>query len=272
MRSRHTDWHTFLNCFVLPNITGITPVIKVDISNWMILKDIKHADEQLNEPGNIDLLLGADLFYEMSRPGRYTHPRDYPVIQETALGWTIAGRNPATTNPNNTTLEEAKRAFIQRETSKLDYIIKHHWNVKPAEPPTITGRQNTGEEPRHSHKPIKDERGVNRCPTNMDPTYLGNSHLAAERRSSITDIKLGRGPKRKLQYHNSRKNCEETRPKKSVRFQEGNKIHHGPPSSNSMDSVTAVNEPMEPVCTCAPQTTQTSHFVNSCASHQRWHH
>ena len=42
---------------------------------------------------------------------------------------------------------------------------------------------------------------------------------------------------------------------------------------NSMDSATAVNEPMEPVCTFAPQTTTTTDFhVNFCASLQRWHH
>jgi predicted nicotinamide N-methyase len=49
----------------------MTPAKKLDISGWKIPKDIKLADEQFNEPGSIDLLLGADLFYEMSRPGRY---------------------------------------------------------------------------------------------------------------------------------------------------------------------------------------------------------
>jgi predicted nicotinamide N-methyase len=44
----------------------------LNISNWKIPKDIKLADEEFNEPGSIDLFLGADLFYEMSRTGRYT--------------------------------------------------------------------------------------------------------------------------------------------------------------------------------------------------------
>ena len=42
--------------------------------------------------------------------------------------------------------------------------------------------------------------------------------------------------------------------------------------SNTMDSATAVNEPMEPVCTFAPQTTTTDLHVNFCAPLQRWHH
>jgi len=51
----------------------------------------------------------------MSRPGRRTCPGNYPVLQETVLGWTTAGRTPA-----NTTVEDAKRAFL-RETR----IIEH---------------------------------------------------------------------------------------------------------------------------------------------------
>ena len=38
LRSRHTDWHTILDCAVLSNITGMTPVTKLDISSWKIPK------------------------------------------------------------------------------------------------------------------------------------------------------------------------------------------------------------------------------------------
>jgi hypothetical protein len=72
LRSRHTDWHTTLDCAVLTNITGTTPPTKLDTSSWKIPTDIKLADEQFNQPGSINLLIGADLFYEMSRPGRHT--------------------------------------------------------------------------------------------------------------------------------------------------------------------------------------------------------
>ena len=96
LRSRHTDGTLHLTA-VLPNITGMTPVTKQDISSWKIPKDIKLADEQFHQPGGIDLLIGADLFYKMSRPGRHTRPGNFPVLQETVLGWTLAGRTPATT-------------------------------------------------------------------------------------------------------------------------------------------------------------------------------
>jgi hypothetical protein len=184
---------------------------------------MKLAEEQFNKPGSIDLF-GADLFDEMSRPGRYTHPGNFPVLQETVFGWTLSGRTPATTNPNNTTLEEVKCAFL-RETSKLEYIIKHFWEVKPADQPTMTVRQKACEEYLHTHNPTEG-RGVNRRPIKIDPTHLGKSRLSAERKPSITGIKFGRGPKLKVQDHNFMKKCVETRHKMSVRFQEGNKTHY----------------------------------------------
>ena len=43
--------------------------------------------------GEIDLLLGADLFYEMLEPGRRTRP-NFPVLRETVLGWNLSGKIP----------------------------------------------------------------------------------------------------------------------------------------------------------------------------------
>jgi len=96
LRSRHTDWQTTLNCAILSHITGNTLSDKLDICTWKIPKDIKLADEQFEQPGGIDLLIGADLFFDMLRPGRRTRPGNYPFLQETLLGWTHSGRTPAT--------------------------------------------------------------------------------------------------------------------------------------------------------------------------------
>jgi len=75
LRSRHTDWHTTFDCAVLSNITGTTPPTRLDTSSWKIPTDINLADEQFNQPGDTDLLIGADLFYEMLQPGRRKRTR-----------------------------------------------------------------------------------------------------------------------------------------------------------------------------------------------------
>jgi hypothetical protein len=46
----------------LDNITGTTPPTKLDTSSWKLPKEIKWADEYFDQPGSIDLLIGADVF------------------------------------------------------------------------------------------------------------------------------------------------------------------------------------------------------------------
>jgi hypothetical protein len=191
LRFKHTDWHTTLDCAVLINITGTTPPTRLDTSSWKISIDINLADTYVNQPGGIDLLIGADLFYEMLQPGRHTLLGNCPVIQETVLGWTIAGRTPA-----NTTLD-VKRAFLL-ETSKLDYFIKHFWEVESMEPSTITAKQKACEKHFYKHNPTEEGRVVDRHPTKLGSIQPGTSRLSAEQGPSITDHRLGRGPKMKV--------------------------------------------------------------------------
>jgi hypothetical protein len=97
LRSRLLVWHTTLNCAILPNITGVAPSAKLDISSWKLPKDIKLADEQFYKPGGIALIIDADIFYEILRAGQRTRQGNFPVLQGTTHGWTISVRTPAIT-------------------------------------------------------------------------------------------------------------------------------------------------------------------------------
>jgi hypothetical protein len=127
LRSRHTGWTATINSAVLNHITGITPTTRLDTSSWKIPTNINLADKHFNQPGGIDLLIGADLLYEMLQPGRRTRPGDYPVLLETVLGWTVAGRTPA-----NTTLEDVKHAFLLGARQR-DHFINQFWEAESME-------------------------------------------------------------------------------------------------------------------------------------------
>jgi len=178
----------------------MTPATKLNTTDWKISMDIKLADEHFHQPGNTDLLIGAELFYEISRPGRRTRPGNYPVLQETVLGWTIAGRTPA-----NTTVEDAKRAFL-RETR----IVEHQ----------------ACEERLHTHNPTEEGVVVDRHPTKMESIQPRTSRFIAKQGPHTTDHKLGRGPKLKIQDHNFRKKNEETSQKKLVKFKEKTETYY----------------------------------------------
>jgi hypothetical protein len=124
----------------LSNITGTKSTSKLDTTSWKIPKDIKLAEEQFNQPGGIDLLKGADLFYEVLQPGRCTRPGNYPVLQETALGWTVCGRTPAATQ------NELQSTYLSREDNSLKSNLNRFWEVEAVEQSTMTAEQQACEE------------------------------------------------------------------------------------------------------------------------------
>jgi hypothetical protein len=97
----------------LPNITGATPPITLDTTSWNVPKDIKLEYDHFNVPGSICLLIGADIFYEILRLVSGARPGNYPVLQETALGWAISGRFPAVTT------RDSQHTFMLKEDKSV---------------------------------------------------------------------------------------------------------------------------------------------------------
>jgi len=158
LRSRHSDWHTTLDCAILSSITGTTPPSKLDTTSWKIPKGIKLADEQFDQQGSIDLLIGAGLVYEILQSGRRMRPGNFPVLQDTVLGWTISGRN------RDTNQNEAQSTYLSREDNSLKSNLKRFWEVKAVELSTMTAEQQTCEE----------------LPNKMGPNPINTSSVSEE--------------------------------------------------------------------------------------------
>jgi hypothetical protein len=92
--------------------------IRLDASSWNVPKDIKLADDHFNVPGSIDLLIGADIFYEILRSGSRARP-GFTALQETALGWAISGRTPAVAT------RDSQHTFLLKEDNSLKHKSNH---------------------------------------------------------------------------------------------------------------------------------------------------
>jgi hypothetical protein len=94
LSSKDGRYKNVVTCFILPNLTGKMPASYVDISQLRIPKDVQLADKEFNIPGNIDMLIGSDLYPYLIKNGHYTFGENHPIIQETHLGWLLLGRLP----------------------------------------------------------------------------------------------------------------------------------------------------------------------------------
>ena len=87
IKSRINDWETTIDCAVIPKTTGMTPTTFLDNSDWGIPEGLTLADENFNKPSSIDVLLGADVFFEILHNDKKMWPGNYPGLQDTELGW-----------------------------------------------------------------------------------------------------------------------------------------------------------------------------------------
>jgi hypothetical protein len=196
LRSRYINWQSNITCALLPRITDHTPTSRLDISSWKLPKGIQLADEQFNEPGPVDILLGAKLFFKLLLPECQTK-RGYPVLQETVLGWVLSGSTP-TTNPPRV----RQQSFFSQDTASVELNLNRFWELEEAEFTSMTPEQTACEQHFVSHTIQQaDGRFVVRLPLKMESTKLGASCRMAENRLLAIERRLDRNLDLKKQYH-----------------------------------------------------------------------
>jgi hypothetical protein len=80
-----------LTCLVLPRITSKMPMADIDISTWKFPSDIDLADRDFNKPVPYNILLGAEVFFEILMSEIYDC-KILPVLQNTKLGCSLFGK------------------------------------------------------------------------------------------------------------------------------------------------------------------------------------
>ena len=93
VKSRFNSWEPKIDCAILPMIKGMIRATCIDCNDWGIPEGLMSVDEKSNKRNSIVILLGADVFFEVLHHDE-TRPGYYSVLQDTELGWIIAGNIP----------------------------------------------------------------------------------------------------------------------------------------------------------------------------------
>lgn len=96
IKSRCNNFHKSTEFLIIPQISTTMPTIPMDPRHFEIPKNIPLADPEFYNPSTIDALIGVKLFYKLLSL-RQIALKNQPnaVLQETQLGWIIAGEiNP----------------------------------------------------------------------------------------------------------------------------------------------------------------------------------
>lgn len=91
LSSRFNTFGMDMQFIVLEKITQNLPTIEVNVTDLDIPKNIKLADPRFNIPSKIDILIGAERFWELVCMGQIKLGRNKPILQKSLLGWLVSG-------------------------------------------------------------------------------------------------------------------------------------------------------------------------------------
>lgn len=93
--SRHSDFETSINFHVIDSITNKLPSHHINVNQLNIPDTIEYhlADPDFHEPGVIDVLLGAEVFFELFL-GESKRTDKHTVFYNTSLGWVLTDSVP----------------------------------------------------------------------------------------------------------------------------------------------------------------------------------
>lgn len=92
IKSCYNNFTATLSFLVLKNITYNIPVQSFEASAINIPSNLKLADPEFNMSAKIDVLIGADLFFNLLCVGQIRLGMGKPLLQKSVFGWIISGR------------------------------------------------------------------------------------------------------------------------------------------------------------------------------------
>lgn len=100
LQSEQTSFKVSMFCLVLPKISDNLPKVSFD-SQILNLPNVKLADPSFNKPSTIDMLIGADLFWELIGSKQISLGKNKPILRDSKLGWLVAGPLPTFPTPKS---------------------------------------------------------------------------------------------------------------------------------------------------------------------------
>ncbi|XP_050065965.1 uncharacterized protein LOC126555042 [Aphis gossypii] len=101
VHSLHFKYSKKVEMSIINAITHQLPAVYVDVSQWKLPEQVQNnlADPDFYKPGNIDLLLGAELFFDLLGNEQLKVNNQLVTIRNTKLGWIVSGRVNSAQHP-----------------------------------------------------------------------------------------------------------------------------------------------------------------------------
>ncbi|XP_037957528.1 uncharacterized protein LOC119687322 [Teleopsis dalmanni] len=209
IRSRFNDSEFDLNFLISNRLSGYQPDSALDIRSWQLPSKINLADEHFHNSQSIDMLIGADCFFEMLRSGQLRLGRNLPMLQETVLGWIVSGRYNSSKHVINKSYHITK---VDTDIESINKNLEYLWLLQD----TASIRKKWNEEEQlcedafvKTTTTLPDGRIEVQLPFKESPLLLGDSYNVALKRFHSLERRLSHNCDLKYQYTNFMKEYEQ---------------------------------------------------------------
>lgn len=193
IKSINNDFIMTVDCLVVPEITEQLPQSQISTAKINIPKYVKLTDPTYHEPGPIDMLLGAGVYWKILIGAPENQIKGRPALQNTQLGVIIgeleekhANESDSCNVVTNTQLQnQLQRFWLQEEVPETQPYSKEEMLCEELFSKTITQQ--------------KDGRFVVRLPIRTHIS-LGNSMTQAIKRLISLERRFTKNPELKEAY------------------------------------------------------------------------
>lgn len=197
--SKTNGFSVTMCCFVIPKITGILPISKIDISKLKIPEKYKLADPTFFQPQQVDMLIGADYFWEIISNEKISLGSNAPILQDTYFGWLVTG--PLGNNAQNKIVSCNFNSIIEQQ---IQDDLKKFWELESCDSiENCWSQEEIACEEHFIKNTTRSENGgfVVKLPLRMDVNKLGNSLDPATKRFLSLERKFNSNENYKQLYH-----------------------------------------------------------------------
>ncbi|XP_062535738.1 uncharacterized protein LOC134204943 [Armigeres subalbatus] len=204
LSSDYSGFESSVDCLVTTRVTGKIPSVAVNISEWKFPPGIVLADPSFNESKDVDLLIGAELFFLILKQAQLKISEDLPTLYETQFGWVMTGAveesdgevvNVLCATDEDPLLKSIQRFFEQEEL--------------PEEKFPTSEEQAIEEHFRATYHRNEEGRFVVQLPFRESLKQLGDSRSLAMRRFLSSERRLAKDPEMKSMYQSFLKEYED---------------------------------------------------------------
>ncbi|XP_075229732.1 uncharacterized protein LOC142329212 [Lycorma delicatula] len=200
IKSRNSNFRTQLDFHVLPKIMQLFPNTRVNTSDWKLPQSVTLADPLFNRPQRIDILIGAEIFFDLLCVGQFRLKNSSIVLQKTVFDWIICD---SLANSPSVNVETHCCLTI---VSDIDKQLQSFWSIEEVNDYRNSENPFTGEDAvcknHFMHNITRNQEGrfIVTLPMRLNIIMLGNSRDAAIKRFYQLEKQLGRNEALKEQY------------------------------------------------------------------------